>query len=158
MNRRRLLEVMLHVGGAAVAAVVAIPALVTMLSPALGRTRGERWQGVGSLADFPIGETRLATVDIPRDDGARSLRQRGVYVWRPAEDEIVVFSRNCTDLSCPVVYDAGSTWFYCPCHGGIFAQDGTPMAGPPPRPLYRYANRVEQGQLQIDLNSVPPMA
>jgi menaquinol-cytochrome c reductase iron-sulfur subunit len=69
----------------------------------------------------------------------------------------VVFSRNCTDASCPVVFDAGSDCFLCPCHGGVFSKDGTPLHGPPPRPLWRYAARVRAGVLEIDLNSLPPM-
>jgi menaquinol-cytochrome c reductase iron-sulfur subunit len=94
---------------------------------------------------------------VPRGDWARSLGEKGVFVWRASEEEVVVFSRNCTDLSCPVTWDPGSNWFYCPCHGGIFAQDGTNVAGPPTRPLYRYANRVQNGVLEIDLLSLPPM-
>ena len=31
------------------------------------------------------------------------------------------------------------------------------MAGPPNKPLYRYANRVRDGVLEIDLFSLPPM-
>ena len=68
----------------------------------------------------------------------------------------VVFSRVCTDVGCPVTYDRGSACFLGPCHGGIFTQDGTPIHGPPPRPLYRYAARVRDGVLEIDLNSLPP--
>ncbi|WP_164102419.1 QcrA and Rieske domain-containing protein [Candidatus Laterigemmans baculatus] len=82
---------------------------------------------------------------------------QSVYVWRRSAEEVVVFSRSCTDLGCPVTWDPGSHCFLCPCHGGIFAKDGERMAGPPDRPLYRYANRVRDGRLEIDLSSVPPM-
>jgi hypothetical protein len=71
----------------------------------------------------------------------RPLSRQGVYVWRPTDEEVVVFSRSCTDLGCPVIWDGGSQCFFCPCHGGIFARDGRRMAGPPDRELYRYANR-----------------
>lgn len=96
---------------------------------------------------------------VERGDWARSLDEKGVYVWRKSEKEadVVVFSRNCTDLSCPVKFDEGSECFYCPCHGGIFDKQGIPLAGPPSVPLYRYANRVRGGVLEIDLNSLPPM-
>ena len=55
-------------------------------------------------------------------------------------------------------YDPGSTFYYCPCHGGIFNQAGDPVAGPPARPLYRLATRVRGGVLEIDLTSIPPAA
>lgn len=156
MNRKIFLRVAVQGMGLVVAGIVAIPALVTALFPALQRRR-EVWQPVGPLAEFPIDEVRKAIVDVPRDDWSSSLRTKGVYVWRPSAQEIVVFSRNCTDLSCPVTWDPASGWFYCPCHGGIFGRDGERKAGPPKRALYRYANRIRNGVVEIDLASLPPM-
>ncbi len=156
MERRRFLQ--LIVGGAAalVGGVLGIPGLLTALSPALRRGRGPVWVPVGNLDAFPEGQVRPALVSIPRSDWNQALRSRAVYVSR-VDGEAVVFSRSCTDLGCPVQWDEGSGWFLCPCHGGIFSQDGRPQAGPPSRPLYRYATRVEGGVLEIDLRSVPPM-
>lgn len=157
MNRRTFLSWLAAAGGAAFAGVLAIPAAITALSPVTRRKRDGSWVPVGSLGEFPVGEMSKAVVPVPREDWAESLREKGVFVWRPSAEETVVFSRNCTDLSCPVNWDPGSGWFFCPCHGGIFAEDGRNMAGPPDRPLYRYANRVHDGMLEIDLNSLPPM-
>jgi menaquinol-cytochrome c reductase iron-sulfur subunit len=156
ISRRTALNVLIGAGTATVAAVVGVPVLVTGLSPALGR-RGQNWQPVGRLDDFPVGGVREGRVPVPRDDWAKGLREKAVYVWRVSPDETVVYSRNCTDVSCPVVFDPGSDCFLCPCHGGIFLKDGTPIHGPPPRPLWRYATRVRDGLLEIDLNSLPPM-
>ncbi len=157
MERRNFLGWVTKIGGAAATAVVAGPAVVTTLSPALER-REPRWASVGQVVEFPHGQVRNAIVEVPREDRARSLRHRGVFVLRSAEGELTVFSRTCTDLGCPVTWDPGSGWFFCPCHGGIFDREGTPRAGPPKRPLYRYATRIESGVLWIDLNSLPPMA
>jgi menaquinol-cytochrome c reductase iron-sulfur subunit len=155
MQRRSLLQALGAAGSAVLAAIVGIPSLLAAISPAL-RRREERWQPVGFVDDFPEGETVEAKVEIPRDDTAHSLRQRLLYVRRE-QSETIVFSRNCTDLSCPVAWHAGSQCFFCPCHGGIFTRDGTPIHGPPPQPLFRYANRERGGRLEVDLNSVPPM-
>jgi menaquinol-cytochrome c reductase iron-sulfur subunit len=157
MERRRLLKVLLTSGGALAAAIVGVPALVLALSPVLRRPPGEVWRPVGSLDQFPLDEVRAAVVEIPRADWARTPDVKAVYVWRTGPGEAVVFSRNCTDLSCPVNWDPGSQCFYCPCHGGIFLKNGDRIAGPPPRPLYRYATRVRAGSLEIDLHSLPPM-
>lgn len=125
----------------------------------LVRRRGQaQWCRVGALIRYPVGETTQGFVDVPRADWGRTLRTKLVYVWRPAEEEVIVFSRSCTDLSCPVTWDAGSACFYCPCHGGIFSQDGEVMAGPPARPLYRYEHRIREDVLEVDANSVPAVA
>lgn len=158
MERRTFLSLAATLGGTAAASVVVGPALLTTFTPALVR-RGPTWVRVGSLEEFRVGIVHQAVVEVPRPDHARSLRQVGVFVLRTSEREATVFARSCTDLGCPITWDHGSGWFFCPCHGAIFDRAGTPKAGPPKRPLYRYATRLdEHSVLSIDLNSVPPMA
>jgi menaquinol-cytochrome c reductase iron-sulfur subunit len=157
MNRRILLTIAMSLGGGLLAALVAIPSLLSAISPSLiGRSK-ERWRAAGTVDQFPLDQVTPATIPVNRGDWAQSLQEKTVYVWRKGPEEFVVYSRNCTDLSCPVTFDTGSECFFCPCHGGIFAKDGTPMAGPPKVPLYRYAYRVQNGSLEIDLSSLPPM-
>jgi menaquinol-cytochrome c reductase iron-sulfur subunit len=156
---RRAFYKLLTLGiGAVAGAFTAIPGLISVIAPAV-RRRGPTWRPLGRVGEFEMDEIRRAAVAIPREDWSEAPEVKAVYVWRlPAPDEFVVFSRNCTDLSCPVVWDPGSERFFCPCHGGIFAKDGEPVAGPPRRPLWRYAHRVRNGLLEIDLASVPPVA
>lgn len=156
MTRRELLSRIAVAGSVGVAGIVVIPPAIHSLSPVIRRDEEPVWRPLGEVGDFPPGEVRKVVVDVPRDDWAQSIREKGVYVWHSDEEGLVVFSRNCTDLGCPIEHDAGSNWFFCPCHGGIFATDGTPKAGPPSRPLYRFANRVRDGLLEIDLRSLPP--
>jgi menaquinol-cytochrome c reductase iron-sulfur subunit len=158
MEKRTFLKLFVVGTGLVGAGVIGIPALATIFSPVIRRARGERWQPLGELEAFPVGAVQRAEVDLPRTDWARALRVQGVYVWRQNAGEVIVFSRSCTDLSCPVTWDAGSGWFFCPCHGGIFNHEGERMAGPPKRALYRYATRIREGMIEIDLNSIPPMA
>jgi Rieske Fe-S protein len=48
------------------------------------------------------------------------------------------FSQKCTHLGCPVLYEARQRKLHCPCHEGYFSvEDGSVLAGPPPRPLPR---------------------
>jgi menaquinol-cytochrome c reductase iron-sulfur subunit len=144
-------------GGTVVTAVVGIPSLALLLSPVLRDRKGSAWRPIGELAEFPVGKVSKAVFDPARRDWAGSVREQAVYVRREPDGTAVVFSRSCTDVGCAVNHDAGSDCFFCPCHGGIFDGNGVPMAGPPPRPLYRYATRVVDGVLEIDLRSVPPM-
>lgn len=146
------------------AAAVVAPSLVSALSPVLPGRGGRQaprtasWRRVGRLDEFPVGSVREAVASPPPEKTwpPDELRQ-GVYVWRPREDDLVVFSRACTDLGCPVNHHPGSGCYFCPCHGGIFNKDGSRMAGPPERPFYRYDVRVVGGVVEIDLESVPAM-
>jgi len=157
MTRREMLKRLLQLGGAAVAAILGIPALVLSLAP-LRDSRRAVWRALGDLGSFPVGGVQRAAVPLPHPAWASTGIAQGVYVWRPSDSEVVVFSRSCTDLGCPLNWDPGGEVFLCPCHGGIFAKDGARMAGPPQRPMDRYLTRIRAGRLEIDLRSVPPEA
>jgi menaquinol-cytochrome c reductase iron-sulfur subunit len=43
----------------------------------------------------------------------------------------------------------------CPCHGGVYYEDGSVAAGPPPRGLYQYPVRVNNGQVEIMASPIP---
>jgi len=158
MNKRELSKYLIASFGTVLGGIVGIPSILSALSPSLRREKKENWQAVGHIDDFKEGVMSKAAVPVPREDWSQSLRKKGVFVLREEGDNVIVFSRSCTDLSCPVTWDPGSEWFFCPCHGGIFSKEGEPKAGPPKEPLFRYSNRIRNRILEIDLNSIPPMA
>lgn len=137
---------------------MAFPSAVFSLSPLLERRPASRWRAIGTLDEFPVDAMRKVVFDRRSGAWTDALPEEAVYVWRRATEEVIVFSRACTDLGCPVTWDAGSQWFFCPCHGGIFDREGVPRSGPPPRPLHRYATRIVNGAVEIDLESLPPEA
>lgn len=52
------------------------------------------------------------------------------------DDLYVAYSVICTHLACEVLWQDDDRELYCPCHNGVFdPADGTPVAGPPERPL-----------------------
>ena len=157
MRRRTLFKWLIALSSAAMGIAVAVPAVISALSPV--RRRPESWRSVGPLSGFPDGKVVKAEVAQPPDDYPRAQPPpRWVYVKIAGASDVAVFSPTCTDLGCSVNFDPGSEFFYCPCHGGIFNEAGEPVAGPPPRPLYRYQTRVRGGVLEIDLASVPIVA
>ncbi len=158
MERRTWLSWLIKAMGLAVVGAVGVPSLIKTLSPVLEEDERELWRAIGPVSDFPEGSMRKAVLQIPDPEIRSELDKNAVYVWRKDREEFIVYSRSCTDLGCPVTWDPGSEWFYCPCHGGIFNKKGEREAGPPKRPLWRYENRVREGVLEIDLRSVPPMA
>ncbi|HSB10533.1 MAG TPA: Rieske 2Fe-2S domain-containing protein [Blastocatellia bacterium] len=64
------------------------------------------------------------------------------------EGSFTAFSRQCTHLSCSVVPEPDKRRFYCPCHEGAFdLATGSPIAGPPRRPLARIKLEFKQGAI-----------
>lgn len=64
------------------------------------------------------------------------------------EETFTAFSRQCTHLSCSVVPEPEKRRFYCPCHEGAFdLATGSPIAGPPRRPLARIKMEFKQGAI-----------
>ena len=101
-----------------------------------------QWTLLGPLDKFPEGTTRLATFVNAYNrawDGEAAVIP--CWVRRVSGEEFQVFAINCTHLGCPVRWFEESKLFMCPCHGGIFYEDGEHAAGPPPRALYTYSIR-----------------
>ncbi len=115
---------------AAVGAVLAVPLVGYLLGPALKKSAPTgAWIALGSLSEFPIGETRLADFRSPvasLTDGETA--KVACWVRRITEQKFQVFAINCAHLGCPVRWFAQSKLFLCPCHGGAYY--GTAPAPP----------------------------
>lgn len=157
MNRRTASGILVTAGSLIAAGVVGLPAAISGLSPVF-RKREQEWRLVGPLEAFASGSVTPAAIAAKRTSWPKAQREQAVFVWRMANDEVVVFSRSCTDLGCPLDYDRRSSCYFCPCHGGIFDRDGSCLAGPPNAPMHRYRHRVREDLLEIDLTSIPPSA
>ena len=117
------------------------------------------WISLGSLGQFPEGETRLATYRNPFvrpwDGDTGNIP---CWVRRISADKLQVFAINCTHLGCPVRWFPQSGLFMCPCHGGAYYADGARASGPPPRGLFEYDYKIEGGELRIKAGQVPTLA
>lgn len=153
-SRRRLLK-WLGFGLTGLAAgLCAVPILGNILSPIL-RWKNDEWISLGKLEKFPLHRMVLVNFDNPHrvvSDGLTG--QEAAYVRRD-EDRIVVFSVHCAHLGCPVSWFPQSGLFMCPCHGGVYSSEGKNVSGPPPRGLFRYQHRVENGELKILAGHLP---
>jgi cytochrome b6-f complex iron-sulfur subunit len=67
----------------------------------------------------------------------------------PAEPK--VFVAICTHLSCTVHYVEERRCIACACHGGDFDLEGRVLAGPPPQPLRKLYQKMQNGNLIIAL-------
>jgi Rieske Fe-S protein len=160
-GRRTFLQWLTYATGAVAAAVLGIP-FVGYLFGAL-RKHPVHWVGLGPPSQFPLNETRLATfqnpLGVPWDGMAAHM---GVYVRNLGEDDkqqdrFLVFAMNCAHLGCPVTWFPQSGLFMCPCHGGVYYENGERAAGPPPRGLFHCVWRVRAGQLEIQAPHLPTL-
>ena len=76
-------------------------------------------------------------------------------IFKETAERFIAFSAHCTHLGCPVRWMPEANLFLCPCHGGVYYGDGKVAAGPPPRPLFRFEVRVQDGQVQIKTAAIP---
>ena len=135
-----------------VATALAVPIVGFVLSSI---TRGRAnaylaWVPLGSVNEFPEGETRLATFRNPNvmpTDG--KTVETACWVRRVAGEQFQVFAVNCAHLGCPVRWFPQSGLFMCPCHGGAYYRDGSRASGPPERGLFEYLYKVQDGLVTI---------
>lgn len=160
-RRAFLIRVVVGISGI-IAAIVAIPVGGFATAPGwqaaspvrpLGRAipptlQGKGWVSVGALEDFQVGvPTRVVPVRQITDAWVSGDAPVAAYVHRRSESEVTAFDIHCTHLGCPLDYIDGARQFLCPCHGGAFDREGEVMAGPPPRPMARFATKVEGGEV-----------
>ncbi len=145
---------------AAVGAVLAVPLIGYLLGPALRKSSSTgAWVALGSIHDFPVGETRLAEFRSPVagfDDG--DTAKVACWVRHISEQKFQVFAINCAHLGCPVRWFAQSRLFLCPCHGGAYYEDGSRASGPPERGLFEYRYRLDGDTLTIHSGGMPTLA
>lgn len=155
LSRRRFLTRLSVALSVFATALVGIPIVGFLLSP-LVRKLPEVWRPVGTVDMFAVGETvEVSFLDASPLPWAGVTAKTAAWLRRNSVHEFVAFSVNCTHLGCPVRWLPNANLFMCPCHGGVYYQDGTVASGPPPRPLVHYPVRVRNGLVEIRTNPVP---
>ena len=142
---------LMGIGGA----IASIPIIGYAITPALKKYKNS-WIDLGGTADFPEGETRLGKFTNPNaapTDGESAEQAVWVRSYKPAQFQ--VFAVNCAHLGCPVKWFQQSKLFMCPCHGGVYYEDGSHASGPPPRGLFEYKWKIVDGRLLIDAGRLP---
>lgn len=153
LDRRQFVNVVLTALGTIMGAVVGLPAIGYLISPASRVQKKEDWIPLGPLENYPVGKPTLASFNRTRVNGwEKTVNSYGVFVLRKSESEVLVLSNRCTHLSCRVNWDEAAGAYVCPCHDAQFGIDGEVLGGPPPRPLDRYSGekvKIEEGVVSI---------
>ncbi len=118
------------------------------LEPHTVAAADEGWKSLGDVAEIageePIEKTIAVTC---RSGWSKTVEDVSVYVL-PKHDNKVL-SSVCPHEGCPIVWDADSKNFLCPCHDSFFSDEGQRLTGPAAKDLTEYETRVENGKLQI---------
>lgn len=158
LHRRQMFLKIAMLFNGVVGVILGIPIVRYILSPvARGRKSGyDSWISLGSIDQFPSGQTRLATYRNPvAQSWDGETADVACWVRHTDGDHFQVFAVNCAHLGCPVRWFPQSGLFMCPCHGGAYYSDGSRASGPPERGLFEYQFKILDGKLHIEAGEMP---
>ena len=136
--------------GALVGALIGLPSLAYLISPALDAADEDAWIDLGPLDRYPLRTPTLFEFTRTKVNGwERTAMSYGVHVVRSDATSVRVFSNICTHLGCRVSWHPDLQHYVSPCHDGHFDLMGGNVSGPPPRPLDEFQSRIENGLLYI---------
>jgi len=136
------------------AAVIGLPVITFVFAP-LWRKTPPAWRRIGITDHFAIGNTVLVQFEDASAEAWSGVTSRSAaWLRRTSREDFIAFSVNCTHLGCPVRWEPGAELFMCPCHGGVYYEDGSVAAGPPPESLRRYRTRVRDGNVEIETGPI----
>ncbi len=141
--RRTFFKILIAALNGLIGLAFAIPGAGYILTPLLQKREGS-WMEIGRVNDFPEENVAKAVFRyVDTTSYAHEEKQNFAWVRRQADGQVVAFSPKCTHMGCNVSWNAVTAQFECPCHGGRYDAQGNVIAGPPPRPLERYATKIE---------------
>lgn len=156
-GRRRFLARVAMAAGSLVALAAGLPVIGYILAPSFRKMRRE-WVPVGQVNQFALGDTVLVSfVNPSATPWAGVTGKTGAWVRRVGDADFIAFVLNCSHMGCPVRWEASTRMFMCPCHGGVYYEDGAVAAGPPPMALKRFQVRVRDGQVELQSRPIPMM-
>lgn len=149
VSRRDFMKTAIIGIGGAMSLAYGIPAIAFVLGSAL-QQEAATWIEWGSVSKIEVGIPTLFKATIQTQTGwITSEEEFSVYVLTDDGQKYVVMSNVCTHLGCRIRWIAEQQSYYCPCHNGTFAKDGSVTGGPPPRSLDRFESKVENGNLFV---------
>ena len=150
-DRRRALAKFV-VGGMGLVGA-ALTGLAGLVASPRGAESTSRWRKAASVSDVPADAPFTAVLGERHLDGWMETRKQSIVFIEKDGDGWRALSATCTHLGCRVNWDAASSQFKCPCHGGVYDRQGNVVSGPPPAPLTRLNVRLnpQTSALEVEL-------
>lgn len=149
VSRRSFYTVFINLMGAAMAAVVAVPAAAYLLLKPKSGDAGDLVE-IADISKLQPGKPQEVVYFRTRVDGWKRIKEKTTaWVVKNDQNQVAAFSPQCTHLGCAYHFEADRKQFVCPCHTSVFSIDGKVLEGPAPRPLDRLASQIEGGKLLV---------
>jgi len=124
-------------------------ALAYLFFPPKAR-KDESWIDVGDVASLTPNQPVEMSFRRNRVDGWKVVSEKvTAWVVKTPAGGICAFGPQCTHLGCAHHWDETKTQFVCPCHNSLFSIDGKVAYGPAPRPLDRFATKIDGNKLLL---------
>jgi menaquinol-cytochrome c reductase iron-sulfur subunit len=146
ISRRDFMKITTGAIGGFIAAVVGIPSIAYLISPALREDKAGKPVKVANLENIPVGKPYPFSFTVTRVNGwERTATAYGGYILRRSESlqDTLVLSSRCTHLSCRVTWSDDARGYVCPCHDAMFDVEGKVLYGPPPEPLGHFEYEID---------------
>jgi len=149
LDRRDFMKATIVSIGGIIGAAIGIPAIPYIVGPAQKQDAAD-WIRLGAVSKVELNIPTLFKLTLETQTGwVNSEEEFSVYVLTENGQDYTVMSNVCTHLGCRVRWIPEQGEFFCPCHNGVFAKDGTVVDGPPPRPLDKFEYKVEDGSIFV---------
>ena len=99
----------------------------------------------------PLGLRLTKSVSYTLDviDGYMTAQRTfSTFIYRKGA-KVIAYDPSCPHLGCHVEYKEKKKRYVCPCHGGVFDEEGNRLSGPPPRGLTKVAAKEEAGRIWV---------
>ncbi len=148
-TRRRFYEAVIVGVQAVIGMALAIPAVAYLLGPTKQHREGDWIEAtdIGTLAPKTPVEVSFRK---SRVDGWKVINEKKTaWVVKMPDNSVVAYGPQCTHLGCAYHWEEAKTEFICPCHTSFFSIEGKVVSGPAPRPLDRYATKIDGTKLLL---------
>lgn len=147
-TRRKVLTWLIGVINAVVFFTVVGPVTGLIGGPLRRKPKGV-WVPVLDDAALAVGQTREVRFAIPVEDGYHTVERPFVLYLHREPKQVVAIDPACTHLGCRVKFQDAKMRYFCPCHGGVFDDEGQVVSGPPPKALERHPVRIRGGKIEV---------
>jgi Rieske Fe-S protein len=154
-GRRSFFLWLVGIGTATMGALLSIPLVRYALYPVFAKTTSAPWSKLGDRNKYAsLSVPAREVVDIEQVNGwMEAVSQKPVYVTKGsrtgAVDGVQVLSAVCPHLGCEVPWNSDAGKFVCPCHGSVFAPDGSLVQGPALRGMDTLEIKMEEDALMV---------
>lgn len=147
-TRRRFYLSFIYGAGAVITGALSVPAFVYLFFPPKTQKGGD-WVDATDLSKLTDNSPEEVVFRRNRVDGWKVTSEKSTAWVVKKGPDVIAFSPQCTHLGCAYHWDDSSHTFVCPCHTSAFSIDGKVLTGPAPRPLDRYAVKIDAGKVQL---------